>query len=66
MEYITSTGDTFDTIAYRMYSDSELIKPIIEANPDYSDVVVFDHGTKLTIPDIDTTNDSAYLPPWRK
>lgn len=66
MEYITATGDTFDTIAYSVYGNAELIKPIIEANPDYSDVVVFDYGTRLTIPDIETTDDSTYLPPWRK
>ena len=27
MEYITEKGDTFDTIAYSMYGNAELIKP---------------------------------------
>ena len=66
MEYITAAGDTFDTIAHQIYGNAEMVKPIIEANPDFSDVVVFDYGVTITVPDKDETDDSASLPPWRR
>lgn len=66
MDYITQKGDTFDIIAYQAYGNEEMVKPIIEANPQYTETIVFDFGTKLTIPDIDTSTENSALPPWRK
>lgn len=66
MEYITVKGDTFDIIAYKVYGNEELIKPIIEANPEHTETVIFDYGIKMTIPDIYSSNNDIFLPPWRK
>lgn len=66
MTYVTKKGDTFDSIAYEVYGDEELIKPIIEANPEYVETAVFDHGAVLEIPGIEKTDGSVYLPPWRQ
>ncbi len=65
-EYTTVKGDTWDTIAYEQYGNEELIAPIISANPEYAETVVFDYGVVLKIPEIDTTEDTAHLPPWRR
>ncbi len=66
MEYITKKGDTFDQIAYEVYGNEEMIQPLIESNPQYTEVLVFDYGTKITVPDIDTNSNYEFLPSWRK
>lgn len=66
MEYTTMQGDTFDTIAYKCYGDAEMIAPIIRANSDYTEIAVFDFGIVLQIPEIEKTDGSVYMPPWRK
>ena len=66
MEYTTVQGDTFDLIAYKCYGDPDLIAPIIRANSKHTETAVFDFGEVLTIPDIEKTDESIYLPPWRK
>ena len=65
MTYTTKKGDTFDKIAYEQYGSEELITPIIRANPDFVETAVFDYGTVLEIPDIEKTDSSIYMPPWR-
>lgn len=65
MQYTTVKGDTFDTIAYKQYGNEELIKPIIDANPQYAETAVFDFGSVLEIPELDKADDTLFLPPWR-
>ncbi|WP_163538308.1 tail protein X [Gracilibacillus sp. YIM 98692] len=65
MTYRTVLGDTFDSIAYDHFNDEKLAMEIIEANIEYADVLVFDAGIELTIPEIDTT-PIANLPPWKR
>lgn len=65
MTYTTKKGDTFDSIAYAVYGDEELIAPLIKANPEYVETAVFDYGAVLNIPDIEKTDNNIYLPPWR-
>lgn len=63
--YTTSEGDTFDILALDMYDDEKMAHHIIEANPDYADMVIFPAGIELTLPIIEktTTQDVA---PWRR
>lgn len=64
--YTTVTGDTWDSIAFDYYTEEKLASLIIQANPGYEDVIVFDAGVELKIPVIDEdaeTPDTA--PPWR-
>ena len=65
MEYITTKGETWDQIAYSVYGDEELIAPIMEANRKHIETTVFESGVKLTIPDIERTDESIFMPPWR-
>lgn len=61
--YTTVQGDTFDTIAYRMYQTASVTSDIINANLDYIEVGIFDAGIKIKIPDIDVSKTTA-KPPW--
>ncbi len=67
-KYYTSTGDTFDVLALDMYNDEGLAHRIIQFNPDYADVIVFDAGIPLKLPvyDEDVSSNTETLPPWRR
>ena len=62
-KYMTVTGDTWDLIAYKQLGNEKYMKELIEANIEFSDVLRFDGGMEITIPDIpeETTSD---LPFW--
>jgi phage tail protein X len=65
IKYTTVQGDTFDMLAYRAYADEFKAHYIIQANPDYANVLVFDTGIILTIP-ILTKSAASSLPPWKR
>lgn len=64
--HITVEGDTFDMLALHYYNDEKLASAIIEENPDYCDVLIFDAGITLIIPDTSTVTLPETLPPWRR
>lgn len=64
--YLTSDGDTFDILAFVFYDDPLLSNVIIDANPDYADVLIFDESVELKIPEISTVSVPTTLPPWRQ
>lgn len=66
LKYTTSKGDTFDILAFVFYDDPLLASVIIQANPDYADVLIFEDNVELYIPEIDTTEIHETLPPWRQ
>lgn len=63
--YTTRQGDTFDILALDAYSEESRAHLIIQANPDYATVLIFNAGVKLKIPIIDTSAASS-LPPWKR
>lgn len=65
LTYRTQAGDTFDSLALTMYNDEKLAKYIIEFNPDYADVIIFDGNTELRLPIVENTETPETLPPWR-
>jgi phage tail protein X len=65
ISYTTVQGDTFDMLAYRAYGDEFKAHLIIQANPQYSNVIIFNSGVTLTIPII-TKEAAASLPPWKR
>lgn len=65
MDYVTTKGDTWDMIAYSAYGSEELVAPIMEANREHIETTVFESGVTLAIPDLELSDASAYLPPWR-
>ncbi len=62
----TIQGDTFDDLALVYYNDEKLASTIIQANPDYCDVLIFDEGIVLFIPDAPEAALPTSLPPWRR
>jgi phage tail protein X len=64
-EYTTMHGDTFDILALDAYNDEFKSRLIIQANPQYANVLIFDEGVKLRIPIIDA-QAAETLPPWKR
>lgn len=66
IEYTTRQGDTFDELALQVYDSEKKAHLLIEANPDYADVLIFDAGVALTIPVYENTAPPETLAPWRR
>lgn len=66
IEYVTSAGDTWDSIAYKTCGSELLSSELMALNRPYIGVVIFGEGVTLTIPVYDTATDPETLPPWRK
>lgn len=64
--HVTVEGDTFDGLALHYYDDEKLAHSIIQANPDYCDVLIFEAGVVLDIPEVSTVTLPETLPPWRR
>lgn len=65
--YITTQGDTWDGIAFRLWGREHLMDALLQANPDHADTLVFPAGVTLTVPDMDldaTIQPVTELPPW--
>ena len=62
--YITTQGDTWDIIAFKMYGDESLMHILIDANHVYNTVAIFSANIKLNIPDI-VTRSTVSFPIWR-
>ena len=65
-KYTTKEGDTFDMIALNFYDEEKMATTIIEANPDYSDVIIFDADVELIIPIGEDVDGIETTPPWRR
>lgn len=65
-KYTTKEGDTFDMIALNFYDEEKMATTIIEANPDYSDVIIFDADVELIIPIVEGVDGIETTPPWRR
>lgn len=65
-KYTTKEGDTFDMIALSFYDEEKMATTIIEANPDYSDVIIFDADVELIIPIVEDIDGIETTPPWRR
>lgn len=65
IDYTTTQGDTFDMLALRAYESEFMSHIIIQANPQYADILVFDSGVNLKIPII-SRKAASVLPPWKR
>ena len=66
IEYTAQGGDTFDSIALSAYNEERMATTIIIANPDLSDVLIFEGGELVRIPIVETVITPDTLPPWRR
>ena len=62
--YRTIQNDTFDIIAYRLWQNEHLCHELMAVNPDYMDVLLFEPGIELNVPDMKIEPKKANLPPW--
>ena len=61
--YITSSGDTWDSIAYKALGDGMLMDLMIAENPQYVEVFAFEAGVELIVPELAYTI-SPTAPEW--
>lgn len=64
--YTTREGDTFDALALEMYGEETLAHYIIEFNPNYADVLIFEANVELRLPIVENVETPDTLPPWRR
>ena len=61
--YTTVSGDTWDLIASQQMGKESYMKELMDANWELTDILVFDSGTELVIPDVDIRAEEN-LPFW--
>jgi len=66
MIYTTKQGDEWDQIAFDQLGSEHLVDRLIAANPEHQEVVLFDAGVKLKIPDPVKKPLIVGPAPWRK
>lgn len=64
-KYITRSGDTWDTIAFRALKSELFMDKMLDANPEHHYVARFDDGIELAVPDLPPPARVTNLPPWR-
>ncbi|WP_438449447.1 phage tail protein [Gorillibacterium sp. sgz5001074] len=64
--YTAVAGDSFDAIALDFYDDETRATILIQANPPYRRVLLFEGGEELQIPILEKTVTAATLPPWKR
>lgn len=62
--YTTIQGDTWDSIAYKLWGLEECATDLMEANYRHLDILVFSSGTVLNVPDL-APDTYGWLPGWR-
>lgn len=65
-KYICLTGDTFDIIALNVYNEETMSSEIIQANPEYCDMLLFKGGEVLRLPVLTSVKTPDSIPPWRR
>ena len=61
----TKQGETWDLISLMYYETPHKVAELISANPEYSDVLIFNAGIDLVIPQLEAEAVST-LPPWKQ
>ncbi|MNP55752.1 Phage Tail Protein X [compost metagenome] len=65
MIYKSVQGDTWDSIAFKLYGDEYLMTLLISANPKLAQTVIFSGNVAVTVPD-KPADVSDTLPPWKR
>ena len=62
--YRTIQGDSFDSIAFKLWQDEHQCHLLMNANTAYMDWLIFPAGIELVVPDYTPEPKVASLPPW--
>ena len=63
--YTTISGDTWDTVAYKVWGTEMYMDTLIKAHLEHKDTFIFPAGVTLTLPEIEL-EVSESLPPWKQ
>ena len=63
--YTTTSGDMWDSIAFKVWGGESHTDKLIKANLQYRDIYIFPAGIVLKIPTIEP-EASASLPQWKR
>lgn len=63
--YIAESGDTWDSISFKIYEDEFKVELLMNANKDLMHIFVFGGGERIKIPELPEDVNNA-LPDWRK
>ncbi|MBF1261082.1 MAG: phage tail protein [Lachnoanaerobaculum sp.] len=63
--YIAESGDTWDSISFKIYEDEFKVELLMNANKDLMHIFVFGGGERVKIPQL-PEDVSSSLPDWRK
>lgn len=64
----TNQGDTWDTVAFRVYGDAKKAQLLMETRENIRllDIQVFPAGVVITAPELPEVDNTADLPSWRR
>lgn len=65
-KHTATAGETWASIAFKYWTEETLMHKLIEANPLLANIIVFEGGEQVTVPDIEEEDMKAALPPWRQ
>lgn len=65
-KYVASYGETWESISMDFYGTPYKIAELISCNPKYSDVLIFEENTELSIPILESNTKSDTLAPWKR
>lgn len=63
--YIAESGDTWDSISFKIYEDEFNVELLMNANKGLMHIFVFGGGERVKIPEL-PEDVSSSLPDWRK
>ena len=65
--YMTSQGDLWDYVSYKLYADEARMDVLIKSNPHLRHIVVFEKPTIINVSDLPLVNRlPVNLPPWKQ
>lgn len=64
-KYLTSQGETWESISMDFYGTPYKMAELIQCNPAYSNVLIFEDNVELSIPIIEV-EVSTTLAPWKR
>lgn len=64
--YSAKQGQTWAQIAFELYTEETLMWKLIEANPLRASTLVFEGGEIIKVPEIESKDLKAAMPPWRQ
>lgn len=65
-KYTATHGETWDYISMLFYGTPYKVAELISCNPQYSDVLIFEENTELSIPILNSNSESDTLAPWKR